>query len=114
MEKVKLIFVISGVTKFLTCNGNYIIITSRGIVMKAAIIPIGNSRGIRIPKKILEECHIEKEVFMEVKNNSIIIKPVKAEPRKNWEKSFKKMRELNEDRMIIDDNIDLDMAGWEW
>ena len=82
--------------------------------MRATIVPIGNSKGIRIPKKILEECQIEKEVFLEVKNKSIIIKPVKAEPRKDWETSFKKMRELNDDRLIIDDNIDLDMAGWEW
>ena len=82
--------------------------------MRATIVPIGNSKGIRIPKKILEECQIEKEVFLEVKNKSIIIKPVKAEPRKDWATSFKKMRELNEDLMIIDDNIDFDMAGWEW
>lgn len=82
--------------------------------MRATVVPIGNSKGIRIPKKILEECQIEKEVFLEVKNKNIIIKPVKAEPRKNWDKSFKEMRELNDDRLIIDDNIDLDMAGWEW
>ncbi|MEQ8172968.1 MAG: AbrB/MazE/SpoVT family DNA-binding domain-containing protein, partial [Candidatus Eremiobacterota bacterium] len=67
--------------------------------MRATIVPIGNSKGIRIPKKILEECQIEKEVFLEVKNKSIIIKPVKTEPRKDWETSFKKMRELNDDRL---------------
>ena len=30
--------------------------------MKTTIIPIGNSKGIRIPKAIIEQCHIEKDV----------------------------------------------------
>ncbi len=82
--------------------------------MKATIVPIGNSKGIRIPKIILEQCHIEKEVDLEVKDNNIIIKPFKKETRKDWEIHFRKMREEKEDRLTIDDKIDLDMKGWEW
>ena len=61
--------------------------------MKATIIPIGNLKGIRIPKAILEQCHIEKEVFLEMKGENIIIKPIKKQSRKGWEKYFKKMKE---------------------
>ncbi|GAG28945.1 unnamed protein product, partial [marine sediment metagenome] len=61
--------------------------------MKATIIPIGNSKGIRIPKAILEQCHIEKDVFLEIKGENIIIKPVKKQSRKCWEKYFKKMKD---------------------
>ena len=82
--------------------------------MKATIVPIGNSKGIRIPKIILEQCHIEKEVFVEVEDDSIIIKPVKYHPRKKWEQSFRKMKEKQDDRLIIDDQVELDMTGWEW
>lgn len=82
--------------------------------MKATIVPIGNSKGIRIPKTILEQCHIEKEVVLKVEDDNIILKPVKKEPRKNWEQYFKKMKKTKEDRLIIDDKIDLDMVGWEW
>jgi antitoxin MazE len=82
--------------------------------MKAAIVPIGNSKGIKIPKAILERCHIEKEVVLEVEDDNIIIKPVKKEPRENWAQFFKKMKERKEDKLIIDDKINLDMAGWEW
>jgi antitoxin MazE len=82
--------------------------------MKATIVPIGNSKGIRIPKAILEQCHIKKEVVLEVENDNIIIKPVKKEPRKNWEQYFKMMNESKEDQLIIDDKIDLAMVGWEW
>ncbi len=82
--------------------------------MKANIVPIGNSKGIRIPKTILAQCHIEKEVFLEVEDDNIIIKPIKKKPRENWEQYFKKMKEGKEDQLIIDDKIDLDMVGWEW
>ena len=82
--------------------------------MKASIVPIGNSKGIRIPKIILEECHIGKSVFLEIKGGSIVIKPVKEEPRKDWELDFKRMHENKDDQLIIDDNIDLDAENWEW
>ena len=82
--------------------------------MKSSIVPIGNSKGIRIPKAILKQCNIEKDIILEVKDNCIIIKSFKQDPRKNWEKSFKKMSKNKEDQLIIDDNIDLNMEGWEW
>lgn len=82
--------------------------------MKVAIIPIGNSKGIRIPKVVLEQCHIKKEVNMEVKDESIIIRPFKEEPRKNWAEVFKKMHENGDDKLLIDDSIDFDMETWEW
>jgi antitoxin MazE len=74
--------------------------------MKANVVPIGNSRGIRIPKTVLEECKIGDEVEVEVEDQTIIIKPVKHKPRKNWEKAFQKMHEQNEDRLILDDLLD--------
>lgn len=82
--------------------------------MKATITPIGNSKGIRIPKAVLEQCHIKKTVNMEVKGESIIIKPCKEEPRKDWEQVFRKMHENKDDELLIEDNIDLDMERWEW
>lgn len=81
--------------------------------MKTAIVPIGNSKGIRIPKVILEQYHIEKAVDLEIKRNAILIKPFKEEPRKNWELAFKKMHEDKDDGLLIDDKIDIDMKSWE-
>ncbi|MFH1259105.1 MAG: AbrB/MazE/SpoVT family DNA-binding domain-containing protein [Elusimicrobiota bacterium] len=82
--------------------------------MRVSIVPIGNSKGIRIPKPILQQCHIGKSVDLEIIDNSIILKPSKGEPRKNWEQAFQKMSENNEDKLLIDDKINLDMEGWEW
>ena len=40
--------------------------------MKSTIIPIGNSRGIRIPKAFLKLCHIQKDVDIDIKGDTII------------------------------------------
>lgn len=82
--------------------------------MKAAIVPIGNSRGIRIPRAILEQCRIKKNVELDVKGNTILIRPLKRKPRQHWEEAFKTMHERREDLMAIDDCIDLHTADWEW
>ncbi len=78
------------------------------------IVKIGNSQGIRIPKSILEECGIAEKVEVEVKNHNIFIKPIN--PRSGWEESFKKMRKNDDDKLLIEDNVDLDNVegDWEW
>lgn len=82
--------------------------------MEAAIVSIGNSKGIRIPKIILEQCHIKQRVNIETKGESIIIRPLRSEARKNWGQSFQKMHENKDDQLLIDDAIDLGMERWEW
>ena len=82
--------------------------------MKATIVPIGNSRGIRIPKLILEQCHMDHEVLVEVEDDTIILRPIKHKPRKNWEKSFMRMKKNQDDQLMIDDAVGLEMEDWEW
>lgn len=82
--------------------------------MKASIIKIGNSQGVRIPKPILDQCGFNKEVELEVINQKLIVKAAKS-PRKNWEASFKKMAE-NRDDQLLDSSIstEWDNEEWEW
>lgn len=47
------------------------------ITMKAAIIKIGNSRGIRIPKVLLEESGIGKEVEIKLTRDGLKLSPIK-------------------------------------
>lgn len=82
--------------------------------MKATIIPIGNSRGIRIPKTVLEQCHIEKEATLEVEKGAIVIRPARKYPRENWDAAFQEMRRLKEDNLLISDTVDADLKDWEW
>lgn len=52
------------------------------ITMRASIITIGNSRGIRIPKVLLEESGIEKEVEIKASRGILRITPVKRRSRR--------------------------------
>ncbi|MBU1121077.1 MAG: AbrB/MazE/SpoVT family DNA-binding domain-containing protein [Candidatus Omnitrophica bacterium] len=81
--------------------------------MKIPIVPIGNSRGIRIPKAILQQCRIRRFVDLEVKNDQIVLHPIQK-PRQEWKKAFEKMRENKDDQLIIDDNLDLETENWKW
>lgn len=76
------------------------------------IVRIGNSQGIRIPKKILEQCGFEKQLDLEIEDNKLILTPVN--PRKNWEQAFKEMHKNGDDKLLISDNLDLDSEEWEW
>ena len=82
--------------------------------MKAKLISIGNSKGIRIPMAILKQCNIEKEVDLEVEKEKIVIKPVKTKTRDGWHDAFRLMREKKDDALLIDETLDIAMENWEW
>jgi antitoxin MazE len=85
-------------------------------IVQLSIIQIGNSKGIRIPKAILDKCQIENEVDMEVHDGRIIIERRRGNPRQGWDEAFERMAENGDDAMLIDDSLDLDLAveDWEW
>ncbi|WP_312418860.1 AbrB/MazE/SpoVT family DNA-binding domain-containing protein [Epilithonimonas sp.] len=70
--------------------------------MELSVINIGNSKGIRLSKTILEKYNIQDKIELILEKGFIVLKP-KTEPRKNWEKAFKTMHENGEDQMLIDD-----------
>lgn len=81
--------------------------------IKTKIIQIGNSKGIRIPKHILERLNLKNqiELIIDDETQQIHIKSLNS-VRKNWEESFQKMHQLGDDELIIEDDLDLD--PWEW
>ena len=83
--------------------------------MLISIVNIGNSQGIRIPKSVLNQCHISDKVELEIEDNKIILKPIqKNKPRNNWNLKFNEMTKNGDDKLIIDDNIDSNIGNWEW
>lgn len=85
--------------------------------MKAKIIKIGNSQGIRIPKVILEQSGLQDEVELEVKDNQLIIRP-KRSIRQGWKVAFRLMAEKRDDQLLDEDSISTqsnwDKEEWEW
>ena len=82
--------------------------------MLISVVPIGNSKGIRLPKTILDQLNIADTVDMKVENQQIILKPIVNTPRKGWEKAFSKMHELKEDIMLVNDSSVSEAFEWEW
>lgn len=70
--------------------------------MEIPVINIGNSKGIRLSKAILEQYNISNTVELILEKGSIILKP-RSIPRRGWEKAFKQMNENGDDQLLIDD-----------
>lgn len=83
--------------------------------MRARVIKIGNSHGLRIPKPILEQTGILDDVEIEVEKNQIIIRPI-ANVREGWDAAFKRMGESGDDGPMLDENIShsWDEEEWQW
>lgn len=70
--------------------------------METAIIKIGNSKGLRLSKTILEKYNIKDKVELILEKGQIVLKPIHS-PRKDWEKAFKKMNENGDDKPLMND-----------
>lgn len=70
--------------------------------MELSVINIGNSKGIRLSKTILEKYSISDKIELILEKGYIILKPL-SEPRKGWDKAFKKMHENGDDQLLMDD-----------
>ena len=85
--------------------------------MKAKIIKIGNSQGIRIPKPILEESGLQGEVELQLRENSIVIRP-RGKPRAGWEQAFHALSARQDDRLLDEELLPYssswDEQEWEW
>ena len=73
--------------------------------MDISVIAIGNSKGIRLSKSVLEKYSITDKIELILEKGFIILKP-KVAPRNNWEKAFKKMNEKGDDKLLINDVFD--------
>lgn len=73
--------------------------------MEVAIIKIGNSKGLRLSKSILEKYKINDKVEIILEKDRIILIPMES-PRKNWDLAFSQMHRDKDDQLLIDDLFD--------
>jgi antitoxin MazE len=78
------------------------------------IVKIGNSRGIRIPKALLEQANLTDEVQLVLERGHIEVRPARK-PREGWDEAFKEMHERGDDK-LIDEPVPTswEEEGWEW
>ena len=80
--------------------------------MEVSIIKIGNSKGFRLSKTILERYNITDKMELILEKEQIILRPI-HEPRKDWDNAFQKMHENNDDQLLLDDVFEDDNFD-EW
>jgi len=82
--------------------------------MKASLIRIGNSKGIRLPKPVIEQCHLTDEVEMEVSEGKIIIYAV-GKARSGWDEAFERMADKGDDVLLDPPAVTAwDESDWQW
>jgi antitoxin MazE len=83
-------------------------------MMKARIIRIGNSRGVRIPKPLLDQAELGEEVELAVIGRTIVITPAAA-PRDGLADAFRRMAEAGDDAPLDDTPPTVfDRDQWRW
>lgn len=70
--------------------------------MEVSVVQIGNSKGIRFSKTIIEKYNIKDKVDLILEKGQIIIKPL-SKPRKGWDKAFKEMSDNKDDSLLFSD-----------
>lgn len=85
--------------------------------MKTKLIRIGNSRGVRIPKPLIEESGLSEEIEMILRDNEIILRSAE-ETRKDWDEAFEEMARQEDDRLLDQEEVERpsewDETEWTW
>lgn len=80
--------------------------------MDISVIAIGNSKGIRLSKTLIDKYNIKETLELILEKDHIVLKP-KNVPRAGWEKAFQKMHENGDDKALIPDVFE-DENPEEW
>lgn len=82
--------------------------------MKARIVRIGNSRGIRIPKPLIEQTGLRDDVEIVVQGNTLVISPA-GRPRAGWDEAFRAMASHGDDQLLDEPRpTRWDEDEWRW
>lgn len=82
--------------------------------MKAKIVRIGNSKGIRLPKPIIDQVGLVEEVDLEVRDGEIVISPAER-VRSGWAAAARALTDRRQDE-LLDPFVPthFDDREWEW
>ncbi|MFB6320818.1 AbrB/MazE/SpoVT family DNA-binding domain-containing protein [Saccharicrinis sp. FJH54] len=81
--------------------------------MEVSVVRIGNSKGIRLSKTLLERYNIKDTVDLILEKGQIVLRPLST-PRKGWDKAFKEMNENGDDRLLFNDVFeDENLEEWK-
>lgn len=78
------------------------------------LINIGHSRGVRIPKHVIQQANLEQcGLEFQVISDGLLIKPIREKKRQGWAEAFKNAAPL-EHNEIMDLSNQFDDKEWVW
>lgn len=95
-----------------TCDYN-VITMSRPSSVKARIVAIGNSLGVRIPRPLLEQSGLTDDVELHAEQGRIVIAAVRS-PRAGWAEAAAALHARGEDGLLATPSPAFDAEDWEW
>jgi antitoxin MazE len=82
--------------------------------MRVELVRIGNSRGIRIPKPVIQQCGFGNMVELHVEQNRLVIAPDHA-PRQGWKDAFANAASSASDPLLLAlPTNEFDAEEWTW
>lgn len=67
--------------------------------MKTRLVRMGNSRGVRLPKALIEQAGLSDEVELELRDNAIVI-VAQRRPRAGWAEAARALHEQGGDKPL--------------
>ena len=87
------------------------------VIMRAKLVSIGNSKGIRLPRAIIDQCGLTDEIELVVQNGGLFIKRL-ANCREGWDAAFERMHENGDDQLLDEADAHAetsrDRTEWKW
>jgi len=82
--------------------------------VRARVVRIGNSRGIRIPKVWLDQLNLGDEVELAVRQDSLVVRRAHS-PREGWSSAFQAMAGIGDDALLDEPRPTVwDRKEWRW
>ncbi len=82
--------------------------------IRTQIVRVGNSRGIRIPRLLIDQLGLDNEVEIAVEGNHLVIRSL-SRPRYGWDEQFRAMAIHGDDRLLDKPApTKWDRKEWQW
>jgi antitoxin MazE len=84
------------------------------MMTKTRIIQIGNSKGIRVPKVLLEHAQLPDDVELQAEHGRLIVRAAQG-PRAGWAEAAQAMHARGDDQLLdATTSSQFDEKGWRW
>jgi antitoxin MazE len=86
-----------------------------GQIMKVKLVRIGNSRGIRIPKSVLEQCGLQETADLQIEKGRLVLVR-EHRPRQGWDEAFIAAGPSSSDELLLEvlPSSAFDREDWRW